>query len=254
MPDRKRHWGAEAKGLPRIPCGAKTRAGHPCKRMSVPGHWRCVHHGGLSTGAKTPEGKTRQAEGSKQYRSRMHALKAAGLIDRLPWVATIQAGRARWVDRLKAAGLKVPNGRNPKDAPKTRKDPVIAKAQKIVERLERTMAIKKRGGLLAPVVTDDGKVPDVPVRPWGELNKTEKLETAADMALDVTRKILATPVDLENLPLLKIQKDAALQIIGAAVRISETQASAMAQEQKRETILEQMAAAFDAAQKARNES
>ncbi|WP_429335953.1 HGGxSTG domain-containing protein [Paraburkholderia sp. 35.1] len=42
-------------------CGAKTRAGTPCKRVDLYGSGRCKLHGGLSTGPTTPEGKARAA-------------------------------------------------------------------------------------------------------------------------------------------------------------------------------------------------
>lgn len=55
--------------FPRLPdelrgltCGAKTRAGTPCKRTDLMLSGRCKLHGGLSTGPKTAEGKSRSAE------------------------------------------------------------------------------------------------------------------------------------------------------------------------------------------------
>ena len=42
-----------------IRCGAKTKAGTRCRRKGVPPSWRCVKHGGGSTGPRTPEGKAR---------------------------------------------------------------------------------------------------------------------------------------------------------------------------------------------------
>ena len=42
-------------------CGAKTRAGTPCKLTSIYDNGRCKFHGGLSTGPKTQEGKRRSA-------------------------------------------------------------------------------------------------------------------------------------------------------------------------------------------------
>lgn len=42
-------------------CGAKTRAGTPCKLTSLYDSGRCKFHGGLSTGPITPEGKRRSA-------------------------------------------------------------------------------------------------------------------------------------------------------------------------------------------------
>ena len=40
------------------PCGARTRAGTPCKNWSMR-NGRCRMHGGKSTGPKTPEGRDR---------------------------------------------------------------------------------------------------------------------------------------------------------------------------------------------------
>ena len=47
--------------FPEITCGAKTRAGTPCKRKDLYGNYRCRLHGGLSTGPITEEGKKRSA-------------------------------------------------------------------------------------------------------------------------------------------------------------------------------------------------
>ena len=53
-------------------CGAKTRTGSPCKRKPELGKRRCRNHGGLSTGARTPEGRARAlaalARGREQRR------------------------------------------------------------------------------------------------------------------------------------------------------------------------------------------
>jgi hypothetical protein len=38
-------------------CGAKTRAGTPCKRRDIYQSGRCRLHGGLSTGPKTEAGR-----------------------------------------------------------------------------------------------------------------------------------------------------------------------------------------------------
>lgn len=44
-----------------VTCGAKTRKGTPCKLRSIYRSGRCKYHGGLSTGAKTLEGKKKVA-------------------------------------------------------------------------------------------------------------------------------------------------------------------------------------------------
>jgi hypothetical protein len=43
-------------------CGAKTRAGRPCRMRVEFGKARCRLHGGLSTGPKTEAGRARIAE------------------------------------------------------------------------------------------------------------------------------------------------------------------------------------------------
>ena len=47
--------------LKALTCGAKTRAGTPCKSKAIYRNGRCKLHGGLSTGPKTIEGKRRSA-------------------------------------------------------------------------------------------------------------------------------------------------------------------------------------------------
>ena len=77
----KSHKQAFAKGLklPPIPdklfdlrCGAKTRAGSPCKQRTIYSSGRCKFHGGLSTGPKTDEGKKIAAGNYQQRLSRDH--------------------------------------------------------------------------------------------------------------------------------------------------------------------------------------
>lgn len=44
----------------RVPCGGKRRRdGQPCQALSVPGKRRCKWHGGMSTGPRTADGKTK---------------------------------------------------------------------------------------------------------------------------------------------------------------------------------------------------
>jgi hypothetical protein len=47
--------------LERPRCGAKTRKGTPCQAAGIGRGGRCKFHGGMSTGARTPEGRQRQA-------------------------------------------------------------------------------------------------------------------------------------------------------------------------------------------------
>jgi hypothetical protein len=68
-------------------CGAKLHGQLGCcRRWPVKGKKRCRLHGGLSTGAKTPEGKARV-------------------------LAALSEGRRRWIAQMKAEGSKFPWGR-----------------------------------------------------------------------------------------------------------------------------------------------
>lgn len=51
-------------------CGAKTRAGTPCKLTSIYDNGRCKFHGGLSTGLKTTEGKRQSAKNGFKGKSK----------------------------------------------------------------------------------------------------------------------------------------------------------------------------------------
>lgn len=60
-------------------CGAKTRAGAPCKGQPMPNK-RCRMHGGASTGPKTPEGLARLREARTKhgaYSAEMREVRAA---------------------------------------------------------------------------------------------------------------------------------------------------------------------------------
>lgn len=56
---------AERAARRRVVCSAKTRKGTPCRNKSEPGKRRCKFHGGLSTGARTPEGIERIREAQR---------------------------------------------------------------------------------------------------------------------------------------------------------------------------------------------
>ena len=60
-------------------CGAKTRAGTPCKQKGIYENGRCQLHGGLSTGPVTVEGKKKSA---LNWKKRKIFIKD----ERTPWV------------------------------------------------------------------------------------------------------------------------------------------------------------------------
>lgn len=56
-----------------LQCGAKTRAGTPCKQKAIYANGRCKWHGGCSTGPNTTEGKKRSAlNGNCPKKKRTH--------------------------------------------------------------------------------------------------------------------------------------------------------------------------------------
>jgi hypothetical protein len=62
-------------------CGAKTRAGRPCRMRVEFAKARCRFHGGLSTGPKTEAGRARIAEAQRRrwrdYRERRLGMSLA---------------------------------------------------------------------------------------------------------------------------------------------------------------------------------
>lgn len=60
-------------------CGARLAHGGPCtappiRNPRTGARRRCRRHGGMSTGARTEEGRARQAEAARVYLQRLHAL------------------------------------------------------------------------------------------------------------------------------------------------------------------------------------
>lgn len=70
LPQEKRGWlrnGNLPGDFTKAPrCGAKTRAGTPCKCPAMP-NGRCRLHGGKSTGPKTKDGKERSKRGNWKH-------------------------------------------------------------------------------------------------------------------------------------------------------------------------------------------
>ena len=85
----------------RVRCGAKTRKGTPCRMKSEPGKRRCKFHGGMSTGARTPEGKARIAEAQRRRWARYRQAKAEDTeLNRLADARTWQADAPVRLDDL----------------------------------------------------------------------------------------------------------------------------------------------------------
>ncbi|EOH3199811.1 TPA: HGGxSTG domain-containing protein [Klebsiella pneumoniae] len=59
-------------------CRATTRKGTPCKMTALYASGRCKLHCGMSTGAKTPEGKARQLEGFRRWLERKRQATSQG--------------------------------------------------------------------------------------------------------------------------------------------------------------------------------
>ncbi|MDD2728683.1 HGGxSTG domain-containing protein [Malikia sp.] len=53
-----------------LACGAKTRAGTPCKLTGIYSNGRCKLHGGLSTGPTTPEGRAKMADNGRKHKGK----------------------------------------------------------------------------------------------------------------------------------------------------------------------------------------
>jgi len=64
---RRRAGWKPRKGTARRPlCGAKTRAGTPCRAVVVEGRAKCRLHGGASTGPTSAEGRARIVESNRR--------------------------------------------------------------------------------------------------------------------------------------------------------------------------------------------
>src|SRR6516165_8206860 len=70
-------------------CNARTRSGEACRNSALHGKQRCRLHGGASTGAKSLDGKQRQAEGRARW---LRKLRGEG---RRPGPAKGTGGRPR---------------------------------------------------------------------------------------------------------------------------------------------------------------
>lgn len=92
-------------------CGARTRKGAPCKRTDVYRNGRCRHHGGLSTGPRTDEGR---AAARANLALRHDRAQPADPVETDPTAADVllanMKSRADWLRSPNAAALTDPTG------------------------------------------------------------------------------------------------------------------------------------------------
>ena len=99
----------------RITCGARTRAGHPCRRKGTGKGRRCRNHGGRSTGPRTIEGRERIASAQRARWQRWRLYNARVL----PELSRKQELRhIRTFDALTATGVQAAKRMNPHYAPR----------------------------------------------------------------------------------------------------------------------------------------
>jgi hypothetical protein len=226
-------------------CGAKRSAGPGyCQARPVKGKTRCKWHGGRSTGPKTAEGKHRWAmagaAGRAKWLERQKALKALGLIDRIPVGKKPRAV----VDAIEAA-------RSPLTG-----DPVIDKAKTIIAaaKVAAARVCPHCGGALDAVPNELQPRPDLEALGFvhpnrsrnvgldklgrgrnGTLVSADGLDVVESPQQTLTRvnakslhlieSIIDMPIDTkaydvgQQLKVLGIKKDAALSMTGLTARV-----------------------------------
>ena len=84
--------GIKARRAPRCQATSKqTRL--QCARAAIPGRSKCRHHGGLSTGPKTTQGRARCAEAKTVHGNETRALRASHKAFRIRLAAIVELGR-----------------------------------------------------------------------------------------------------------------------------------------------------------------
>ena len=111
-----------------------------------------------------------------------------------------------------------------------RKAPALAKGGTKAIEQARAVAAIERTRLPAMQKSD--------ARNWEKKTHAEKLRALTGRALDKTKEILELACDPDNLKLLSIQKDAALSIIAAQVKVDETQLRARDEESHQRALAE----------------
>jgi hypothetical protein len=86
--------------------------------------------------------------------------------------------------------------------------------------------------------------PATAAKPWAAQGHGEKLETLTGKALDTLKDILDQPTALDDLKKLSAQKDAALSVLGASIKV----ASGRMQQEDRAANLNRLLACLKAGQ------
>ena len=153
-------------------CGAQTHKGGLCRRFAKPGELRCYYHG---AGGGRPRGIPQ------------HPNTRAAVI----------AGTKRYWERVRLG--EIPGRWHKPKGVRRSKDPKIARAQRIVERV---MAEKA------------ARLP----KPWSEMSRGERLSANADRALTVTKQFLDREIDPDDQKMVALQQQTALAVIGYQLR------------------------------------
>jgi len=190
-------------------CGAPRRGGKGlCCRPASKGKTRCRLHGALATGPTTAAGLARA-------------------------VAAMIGGRALWMEkqrRLKQAGViaRCPGGRptRPGSPAQARDGSLSQQATRLATEGAATMPKPASRPPLAivpsPELAPPASPPPAPVaapRAWAAQGHSERLDTLTNSAMDRLRDILDQPTALTDPKMLSIQKDAALSVIAAKIKV-----------------------------------
>lgn len=109
---KKRIYSADHLPPPDATCGARTRAGTPCKRRDLYANGRCRLHGGLSTGPKSEAGREAARRNLERARAALARPEHADTRSR----RNSKANRRRplaWLERLLDRGI----GQSPSKSP-----------------------------------------------------------------------------------------------------------------------------------------
>ena len=180
-------------------CGAQTRSRGLCHRPAKAGSARCWLHGAT---AGRPRGTPEHPNS-----------RAARLEGRLRWVERMREAKARGeIERF-------PGGRRARGLPRLSKNPIIRKAQRIVEKAKAMV---------------DQAIATVPERPWSELSHPEKLALETGVSLDIIAKILNDGAQIlerdglegTDIKLATFVRDTAQSVISNQIRIDSAKLAA----------------------------